>query len=127
MIKVAEPCPCGSNPIVDRASPYSDECRWSCHCFDCYDPTDSPGCRSETVGYGPTPEAAIESWMEAIEETWDLRWELTRTGQRFTGAVVEVWAQAKLEAERQRGWSQHDAPWFGEGIWHGPELPEVAP
>jgi hypothetical protein len=97
MIQVAMKCPCGTHATVDITAAYEAKDRWSCLCTDCYDPTDHPGGRSETVGYGASPEEAIADWWAMVEQTWELDYEPVTL-------FAEISEQAGDEADRQEGW-----------------------
>ena len=115
MIEAAMQCPCGTNVTIDRTDALVDSSRWVCLCPDCYDPTDGGG----TAGYGPDPESAVDEWWAKVEESREVCWELTPAGNM----VVEVRAQAKLEAKRQSGWGTYRGPLgdFGDSCdWYGP-------
>lgn len=97
MIHCAMQCTCGTNVTVDTTESYCLDSRWVCLCQGCYDPTDGGG----TAGYGRNAEAAICDWWEKVEEEQEIFWMLTPAGKNVT-VVVEVWAQAKAEAEMAR-------------------------
>lgn len=114
-------CPCGTHATVDITAAYEAKDRWSCLCTDCYDPTDHPGGRSETVGYGASPEEAIADWWAMVEQTWELDYEPVTL-------FAEISEQAGDEADRQSGWTglPNTSSNSRNGSWYGP-APEVAP
>lgn len=123
MIEVSMKCPCGTHAVVDTTGSYQANDKWACHCPNCIDPTEDGERLDHLQGYGATHEEAIADWWHKVEEAWDIDWRLTAVGNEFTQPVFDLWAQVKLEAERQRGWQTRDS-WLMPGTdkWHGPKL-----
>jgi hypothetical protein len=108
MIEIEVAMPCLAPGCDGRGYVILSHQGYQCTCTKCFDPTEDGAYICKLAGHGSTPEAAVATWAEALQEA----------------AEVEFWptsvaALTRAEFKRQAGWVKTVTE---QGTWHAPEL-----
>jgi hypothetical protein len=104
-IEVAMPClapDCAGHGYVRLTSG-----GYQCTCTECFDPTEDGPYICQLAGHGSTPEAAVATWAEALQEAGEIE---------FWPTSMAALARAEFKRQSRWVWTHTEL-----GSWYAPE------